>query len=228
MFDFISKIDPKFKLGFGVAALLGIVVAFIWNGNSREDYGVTKERNRMLLEIANQPIKRDTTIKHDTVTVPPQLMSGYGVVNVDSALSSTMALYDSLTALKDKSVESQLLLGKVTEERDSLLASKSASVTLKDSIGGKHEITYNFLSHLFQEQYTPSALVRELITIHESQKLPYEIKRNWSFGLSFEFHREPGFGGTVGVKPLTLGVSYFPGTQSILYRAEIAWSSGGN
>lgn len=211
MFDFLNKLDSRFKLGFGLAMIIGIALAFYFNGNAREQSGITSERNRWLLDIANKPVKRDTSIVHDTIPGDIQWLKGEAIIDT----SAQAELMKTLS----KTVQ------EINRLRDSLNTQElTAEKTFRDSLGGTHELRYSFGKREFSEKYTPSARYRELMTVHERQELPYEISRIWTAGLSFEYHKEPGFGVLAGVRPLGLGVSYFPGSNTFLYRVEATWT----
>lgn len=46
------------------------------------------------------------------------------------------------------------------------------------------------------------------------------INRNFLFGLSLEYHGEPGIGAMIGIKPLTFGATYYKDSK-LLYRVGV-------
>ena len=46
------------------------------------------------------------------------------------------------------------------------------------------------------------------------------ISRNFLFGLSLEYHGEPGIGAMIGIKPLTFGATYYKDSK-LLYRVGV-------
>lgn len=206
--------DKKYLLG-GLVALLAIVVVGYWFfGNARYNAGRGEERAEWVHKLDTQPVKRDTQWVRDTIPSSPQYLTDSATLNwLDDEIDKNHELSDSLKGLYSDYVS---LMGRY---------SLTANAHLIDSFGGVHNLSYNFDRKRFSEEYIPPPRIRDFLSIKERQEIPYEVRRIFVVGASFEYMGGPGYGVHFGVKPLRLGGTVFPTIEGVKWsaRATFEW-----
>lgn len=86
-----------------------------------------------------------------------------------------------------------------------------AQATLTDTMGGKHNITYQ--NHNISEIFVPGMFpIKERFITRDILVPPEE--RNYVFGISAEYHNEIGLGLLLAKKPIYLYPKYYPESKT--------------
>lgn len=195
----------KLILGGGGAIILLLMLA-----NHYENQGIREEEGKKW-ELAIARAK--PTVVHDTVKIPIPPIIG-------TAHPKTVPNWEYFAETVHSNND------QTPEKCDSLLQYCNYLLqpfsVFADTAGIALDLTANPRTQSIDYKLTlPPKEVERINTTDQVLEPP--IERNWLFGLSLEYkEKEPGIGAMLGVKPITLGATYFKDSP-ILWRVGVQW-----
>ncbi|GEM_PF-4227686 len=189
------------KYAVGALAGIGLVVwIWIYRGNMKDAEWKARIETAPVVTTSDtgKPWMEPMPVEHLSDTAKPTMPSE---VIVSTHLKRAMdSLQDELLDCYNQN-----------DSLESFISSlETAQFTvLRDSVGGRHDITYNPILHRFYEDYTPVRIMQP-ITITNTKTVPINTEKSWMIGFGSEYHGGLGIGGLVGKKPYYVKPSYYP------------------